>query len=566
MKMRNTIRLIQLTPYLLSILIFLSCEGSVSSNKEKVVPGTELIGSYEASITLSDRRIEIKPIENVGTAGRSGLSPAVVAGEDLVASGFPFSIWGTLYYNAVTKDAAIDFTVTGKHPEIALQRVDIRIRSITDPGIIIDGDTPSGDVGTIVPGGFKYIGTVPCCNGTKSIISWQFHNVTGDYRFWFDVYGDRAVTINTIAGNGTNTITGDGGPAKDAGISLVSAIAIDPSGRYKYILGASPSAFTPKRVIRGVKQDGTIETIAGIDSRIFKGDGIPASEAVICAGTYGLTVADNGDIYFTDGCWVSKIDAQTGIIYTVAGQALSPGEDCNTSSQWSSICGFSGDGGPATSALLWSPTDVAFDNDGNLVISDGGNGKLRKVDKNTGIITTIAGSITPPCSCDNSTDPMNTCLISMAIEVVSNGDIYYVDTRCKKVKKISNSVISTVAGNGEGVCGIDVTGRQTCEDGYPATLVPLHTYLWDVKFHPDGSLYISDAGCNIICRVDTAGYISVVAGKTNPLDTNGGYAGDTYPARDEAQLNSPRSIELLDPKHIIFADYGNARIRQIVYP
>lgn len=550
---------------LLSFVMFLSCEGSVSRSKEIFVPGSDLIGSYVAVVTLSDRRIEINPVENAGSNLSSSLNPSVVAGEDLVASGFPFSIWGTLYYNGVTKDAAIDFTVTGKHPEIALQRVDIRIRSITDPGITIDGDTPSGDVGPIVPGGFKYIGTVPCCNGEKSISSWQFHNVTGDYRFWFDVYGDRAVTINTIAGNGTNTITGDGGPAKEAGISLVGAIAIDPSGRYKYILGASPSAFTPNRVIRGVKPDGTIETIAGIKSRIFKGDGIPASEAVICDGTYALAVADNGDIYFTDGCWVSKIDAQTGIISTVAGQALSPGEDCDTSPQWSSICAYSGDGGPATAAHLWSVTDVTFDNDGNLLIADGANGRIRRVDMTTGIITTIAGSNTP-CSCDNSTDPMNACIVSMTVEVAPNGDIYYVDTRCNKVKKISNGVISDVAGNGDWACGIDSTGRMNCEDGYPATLTPFDIYLWDVRFHPDGSLYISDSNCNLICRVDPAGYIWTVAGKTNPLDNHGGYAGDTYPVREGTQLNEPKRIEVLDPRHIIFADYGNARIRQIVYP
>jgi len=276
--------------FLISVL---SCQESEKVQEGINIPGKDLLGSFEAKVTLSDRRIEVKEITD-----SSALKPNVVAGEDIVASGFPFSIWGTLYYNDTTRDAAIDFTVTNKHPEIALQRFDLRIRAITDPGIIIIGDTPSGNVGTIVPGGYKYVGTVPCANGTKGISSWQFQNVTGDYRFWFDVYADRAITIDTIAGNGTNTITGDGGPARDAGISLPSAIAIDPSGRYKYIIGASPSAFTPKRVIRGVKHDGTIETIAGIQSRIYKGDGIPASEAVICSGTNGMAVAGNGDIYY----------------------------------------------------------------------------------------------------------------------------------------------------------------------------------------------------------------------------------------------------------------------------
>lgn len=542
---------------ILLCMLILFCEGNVSNNKEIVIPGSDLIGSYEAVVTLSDRRVEITPAQS--------LNSTIVAGENLVASGFPFSIWGTLYYNAGTKDAAIDFTVTNKHPEIALQRVDLRVRAITDSGIVIVGDTPSGDVGTIVPGGFKYVGTVPCSNGTKSISSWQFQNVTGDYRFWFDVYGDRAVTIDTIAGNGTNTITGDGGLAKDAGISLASAVAIDPSGRYKYIIGASPSAFTPKRVIRGVKPDGTIETIAGIQSRIFKGDGIPASEAVICDGTYGLVVAGNGDIYFTDGCWISKIDAQTGIIKTVAGQTLSTGEDCDLSPQWSSICGFAGDGGPATSALFWGTYDVTFDNYGNMLISDG-NKRIRRVDKNTGIITTIAGFSSTCTSCIETTDPLQFCMATIFLEVAPNDDIFVNgNIWCNDVRKISNGIITKVAGNGNSVCGIDLTRRKTCEDGYPATLVPID-YAWDLKVHPDGSLYISDKDCNLICRVDPAGYISSVAGKTNPMDTTGGYAGDTYPARDEAMLHEPNRIELLDPKHLIFADYGNARIRQLAFP
>lgn len=524
------------------------CEGGKRGNVG--IPGGEFLGAYEAVVSLADRRVEIKS---------ANLNSDIVAGENLVAGGFPFSIWGTLYYNAATKDAAIDFTVTNKHTEIALQRVDLRIRAITDPAIVIDGDTPSGDAGSIVPGGFKLVGTVPCCNGAKNITSWQFHNVTADFRFWFDVYGDRAITIHTIAGNGSGTISGDGGPAKEAGTPAPHSIAVDRSGHFAYVFGIG-SPFVPPK-IRLIDLNGIINTIAGDGTQIYNGENIPAISQGFC-DIYGLAVDNNGDIYVADLGFsiVQKIDIQTGLISTVAGIPPPVGSDCTNPNT-----GYNGDGIPATSAKLYFPSDVAFDNEGNLLIADGVNGRIRKVDKNTGIITTIAG-VGNCNSCDNNPDPLNSCIITTDIDVSSNGDIYYYDTRCGKVKKISNGIISTVVGNGRKlVCGIDYNRVRTCQDGLPATDVPLDTPR-GIMIHPDGSVYVTDKVCNIICRRDPAGVASVVAGRTNPLDPQGCYSGDTYPARDEACLNEPEKIDYLDPKHIIFADYENNRIRMLSLP
>jgi hypothetical protein len=136
-------------------------------------------------------------------------------------------------------------------------------------------------------------------------------------------------TITTIAGNGTNGFSGDGGPATAAALSGPAALAVDSAGNV-YI-----ADFFNGR-IRKVS-GGIITTIAGNGTNGPSGDGGPATGAAL-SGPKGLAVDSAGNVYIADLNQIRKVSG--GIITTIAGIGTS---------------GFAGDGGPATSAALSSP-------------------------------------------------------------------------------------------------------------------------------------------------------------------------------------------------------------------
>lgn len=183
--------------------------------------------------------------------------------------------------------------------------------------------------------------------------------------------------ITTVAGNGNNGFSGDGGPATQASLSPVRDVAVDRFGNL-YI------SDTYNDRIRKVDVNGYITTVAGNGTRFFSGDGGPATQASI-SYPHGVSVDGLGNIYFADvsNSRIRKVDAN-GIITTVAGNGIS---------------GFSGDGGPATQASLYSSLGVTVDGRGNLYIIDSGNQRVRKVDGN-GVITTVAGNGTQGFSGD----------------------------------------------------------------------------------------------------------------------------------------------------------------------
>src|SRR5205085_3050071 len=123
---------------------------------------------------------------------------------------------------------------------------------------------------------------------------------------------------------------------------------------------------------------GGISTYAGTGASGSSGDGGAATAATLSAPG-GVAVAANGDIYFTDVAnhEIRKVTAATGVITVFAGNGSS---------------GFSGDGGPATSAGLKTPEDMFLTSSGDLYIADSGHNRIRKVAVATGIITTVAAS------------------------------------------------------------------------------------------------------------------------------------------------------------------------------
>src|SRR6266446_6803311 len=133
---------------------------------------------------------------------------------------------------------------------------------------------------------------------------------------------------------------------------------------------------------------GKIRVVAGSGVENFNGNGGPAKNASLDMGVdnvpNGIAVDRNGNIFFVDkfNNQIRMVDASTGAITTFAGSGTGG----------YSSGGYSGDGGPATSASLNLPGEIAFDTNGNLFIADSQNGRIRRVDASTGMITTVAGN------------------------------------------------------------------------------------------------------------------------------------------------------------------------------
>jgi hypothetical protein len=218
----------------------------------------------------------------------------------------------------------------------------------------------------------------------------------------------------------------------------------------------------------------------------YSGDGGPVIAAAISYP--GGTVSDKqGNVFIADGGnHVVRKVSPSGVISTVAGVGTS---------------GYSGDGGPATSAKLWLPISVAMDTSGNLYILDYISSIVRKVNKQ-GIISTIAGNGTTGYSGDGG--PANLARLNHPTDLAIDkaGNIYIADKENKVVRKVNTlGIISTVAGNGTS----GYTG-----DGGPATAAQLTPYA--VAIDNDGNLYIADGKSSVIRKVNASGIISTFDG------------------------------------------------------
>lgn len=211
-------------------------------------------------------------------------------------------------------------------------------------------------------------------------------------------------TISTLAGTGEKGYSGDGGPALLAQLNSPRGVAVDSSGNVYF-------AGTGNHRIRKISADGTISTVAGTGQFGYYGNGVPAVEAVLNF-PYGVAVDNSENVYIVDS-YNSRIRIITsdGIITTVAG----------TFEQ-----GYSGDGGPATSAKLNVPFGMAVDNNGNIYIADTHNKRIRKITTD-GIINTIAGTGEEGFSGDGGEAVWATMTLPRGIAVDSNNNVFFAD-------------------------------------------------------------------------------------------------------------------------------------------
>ncbi len=267
----------------------------------------------------------------------------------------------------------------------------------------------------------------------------------------------------------------------------------------------------------------------------YSGNGALAANAGL-SNPSDVAVNAVGDVFIADtyNNVIREVNHANGVITTVAGNGNS---------------GYSGNGGPATSAELNDPTGVAVDSAGDLFIADSGNNVIREVNHVTGVITTVAGNGSSGYSGNGEAATGAELNDPVGVAVDAAGNIFIADSGNNVIREVnaSTGIISAIAGN-------HTTGYSG--DGGAATSAKLDDPT-AVAVDAISEVFIADQGNDVIRKVDTSGHISTVAG-----DGVAGYSGDGYAATG-AKLHSPADVAVDAAGDIFIADTGNQVIREV---
>ena len=290
-------------------------------------------------------------------------------------------------------------------------------------------------------------------------------------------------------------------------------------------------------VLAGDPPARTIRTIAGTGVAGSSPDGTPAVSSQINQ-PFGLSRGPDGALYFcdTENHVIRKI-AKDGTLHLVAGTPGKPG--------------YSGDGGPALSATLNQPYEIRFDRAGNIYFVEMKNNVVRKVDRASGIISTLAGNGKPGFAGDGG--PAAKAMFNQphSIQFDTHGDLYVCDIANLRIRRIdmSTGTITTFAGNGQ---------RGTTPDGAKIDAsLPLNGPR-AIDFDRNGDLWLCLREGNAIYRIDMkSATIHHIAGTGKK-----GFTGNGGPAK-LATLSGPKGISVGPDGDVYFTDTESHSIRMI---
>jgi len=325
---------------------------------------------------------------------------------------------------------------------------------------------------------------------------------------------------------------------------------------------------------------GFIETFAGNGKARSTGDGKLAAKAGIPLPHHVAVDKEERHLYFAESGSdrVRRIDLKTGTLHNYAGI----GETC-----------YSGDSGPCGEAGLYLPLGVAVDSRNDLYICDSGSNRIRKVDHETGIITTVVGTGQWGFNGDGPALDVN-LTYPAAITFDADDVIYIADTQAHRVRRYDprTGEVTTIAGmwsaeddareqplvarnlvvlSGDSI-GIDFSDdhgwlRPECSDGLDLSLYlddgrpALEARLYDlvgIALDSRGDIYVVDKGSNRVRKIDKrSGVVSTVAGVCRY-----GFDGDSKPAV-KSMLHAPESV-VFDPwDNLYVSDTMNHRVRKV---
>ena len=362
---------------------------------EKRIIATGVVGTATRSVQLHVSPGTISTYAGTGTAGYTGDGGAATSARIRNPEGMGIASSGNLY-----------IADTGNN---VIRRVDFITGVITT----VAG---TGTAGATGDGG---LATAARLDGPQDV----FVASNGDlYIADTGSHKVRKVTaatgiITTVIGDGTSGNTGDGGAATAARLNSPRAVVVASNG--DIYVSDRPN----DRVRKVTAATGIITAYAGTGTAGYTGDGGAASVARLRTPE-GMTIAGNGDLYVADtgNDVVRKVTAATGVITTYAGTGTG---------------GFLGDGGLATSARLNAAEGVSLGPAGDLFIADTGNSRVRRVQAGSGVITTVAGTGTSGFSGDGG--PATTARIATAggIAVSTTGVYYIADRGNDRIRKVT---------------------------------------------------------------------------------------------------------------------------------
>ncbi len=505
-----------------------------------VVQGTETF-VLDAAATSEDEAIKVV---TVGAPEITNVNPGLFrmeGGAEIVVTGSNFAPESVVTFGGnVIKDAQIVSATEIRFRVPSQDAPGIRTFSVLTRGGIAQKEVnviakPVSELGleeiTTIAGGTAFSGDGgKALEANLSILTNSYVDSLGNV-FIADNRAERirrvdkeTGIINTIAGGGTSLE--DGVVATTARIQP-TAIVLDSAGNI-FIADALTQSVRRIDAITNI-----ITTIAGGKSRSFSGDGGQAINAGFGETPRGLIFDAAGNLFVSGDNRVRKIDNTTKIITTVVG---------------SGNFVFSGDGGPALSAGLRFPRGLAFDSKGNLFIADTANGRVRRVDGQTNIITTIAGNGDFFGGSDRDGKPATSIgLVGPGVVVVDSNDNVIVSDGIISRINVSTGIINVIKQNP------DASFKCGDEDIQDFLFPSVNT---SMNIDGNGNLYASDSRRIRSLNINT-GVVRDIAGKRF-LDQRGD--GDLA---IKASLGSTIDT-VTDPKGNIFlADFDNGVIRRI---